>query len=375
MSDTLRNLLEQVLAEGPYLNGGVCRIAADGAVETHVRGPIHPEAKTGPAVSPDLRMRMASISKAVTARVACELAVTGRLDLNAEVAGVLGWGDPPPLMRGVTVRMLLNHTSGLTDHAGYIFDRPTHVVAFIAGRAEQIGSGHRPGAWFKYCNLNYVLLGTVLEAVSGQRFDQLVRRHVLVPADIAGGFNWSGVPVALRGERLPIYQRIGARFVCQTEPDVADWSADIVWGDGRGFSRDAYVPERDTILFSPHAGLRMNVTEAARLARLLGDDTAAGRLQRQTTWTYDAAQPNGTSCDGLYGEVGLGLMIYRHDPRIPGCLIGHAGHALGFTGGVWHNESTGTSLAIALTGSADLTDGLDDEVFFAPAELSLMQAI
>lgn len=378
MFERLKDRLERAVTEGGFLNGGICVIGPDRMERTHVTGIVHPMhmgEETKALTDPGIRMRMASISKAVTGRVACELAAAGELDLDGGVAEILGWSDAPKVLQGVTVRMLLNHTSGLTDAAGYIFERPQSPMGFVAGNAGAIGSGHRPGTWFRYCNLNYVLLGTLLEAVSRQRFDLLARQLVLQPAGIRGGFNWAGVSLPQRDCRLPIYQRFGGRLERQTEPEGADWTADIVWGDGRGYSFDDYVLERDTLLFSPHAGLRLSVVEAARLARLLGDDTAAGRLQRETTWKYDPARPNGNHCDGHFGEFGLGLTIYRNEKRIPGPLVGHAGHALGFTGGVWFNEVSGVAAALFLTGSADLTDGLEDEVFFGPEELSILELL
>ncbi|SDJ99534.1 serine hydrolase domain-containing protein [Aliiruegeria lutimaris] len=376
MFERLKERLEGAVSEGGFLGGGICLIDRDGREQAHVTGRIHPDRPatgSNALADPGMRLRMASISKAATARVACALAVCGMLDLDSEVAGLLE-GDPGTLP-GVTVRMLLNHTSGLTDAAGYIFERPLSPMAFVAANAGAVVSANAPGSWFRYCNLNYVLLGAVLEAVTRRRFDTLAREFVLAPAGIGGGFNWAGVPAAERARRVPLYQWRGAGFEPQTEPEAADWSADIVWGDGRGFSFADYVLQRDTLLISPHAGLRMSVIEAARLARLLGDDSPAGALQRATGWKFTPEAPNGNDCDGHFGEFGLGLTIYRSEKRIPGPLIGHAGHALGFTGGVWFNEDTGVSAGLFLTGSADLTDGLEDEVFYGPEELSLLQVL
>jgi hypothetical protein len=96
-------------------------------------------------------------------------------------------------------------------------------------------------------------------------------------------------------------------------------------------------------------------------------------MQAQVAWQFDPASPNGEDCDGLFTAFGLGLTIYEDHPRIPGHLIGHAGHALGFTGGVWHNVQTGTSHAYFLTGGRDETEGLDTEAFYGAAELAIMQ--
>ena len=61
-----------------------------------------------------------------------------------------------------------------------------------------------PNGYFFYANLNYVLAGAVIEAVTGARFDIVLRRLVLAPLGIGGGFNWAGVADR---NRLPMYQR------------------------------------------------------------------------------------------------------------------------------------------------------------------------
>jgi len=70
--------------------------------------------------------------------------------------------------------------------------------------------------------------------------------------------------------------------------------------------------------------------------------------------------------------MGLGLMRYRDHPRVAAPLFGHAGHALGFTGGVWVNADNGRVTAIFLNGAPDLTEGQEDEAFYDTSELALM---
>jgi len=283
--------------------------------------------------------------------------------------GVLGWQGT----QAVTVRQLLSHTSGLWDHAGYLVADSQSLQAFMAGR--QMESGRVAGCYFAYANLNYILLGHVMEAVTGRRFDRLLRDEVLTPAGIAGGFNWAGVRVDARTNHLPLYQRGDDGLAVQADADDADWQADVIWRGGRGHSFADYRLGQDTSLLSPHAGLRMNIVEAVLLARFLADGSDAARLQGEAAWRFDPALQNGEDCDGLFTAFGLGLTIYENHPRIPGHLIGHAGHALGFSGGVWHNVDTGTSHAYFLTGGRDETEGLDTEAFYSAAELSIMQQL
>ena len=72
--------------------------------------------------------------------------------------------------------------------------------------------------------------------------------------------------------------------------------------------------------------------------------------------------------------MALSLTPYRDHPSVPGDLIGHAGHALGFSGGAWFDRRTGGSFAYALTGVVDATEGSETEAFFAPVELAIFEA-
>jgi CubicO group peptidase (beta-lactamase class C family) len=352
---------------GAYLNAGYAMIGADGRAQVFVTGRIMPNGAAFTDVT--TRVRMASIAKAATARAVCALILRGVLSLDADVWAVLGIRTMQPVM----VRHLLAHTSGLTDHAGYLVEAGESLVQLLSRQG--VASGRVPGAYFAYANLNYIVLGHVMEVVTGQRFDLILQDTVLVPAGIAGGFNWAGVSVADRVNHLALYQQGDDGLTVQADGNDADWQADIIWRGGRGHSFADYRLGQDTSLLSPHAGLRMTIVEAARLARCLGDGSAAAQLQGQVAWQFDPALPNGEACDGLFTAFGFGLTIYDHHPRIPGHLIGHAGHALGFTGGVWHNVVTGVSHAYFLTGGRDETEGLDTEAFYGATELAIMQEL
>lgn len=350
------DLLHQLAKPSGYLAAGISRAGSEQNAETLMFGRLRPEDTTGP-LDPDLRMRCASITKAATARLACELATLGVVDLSSPVADAL-----PKVDGAITFDMLLSHTSGLSDRNGYLTAPgiPPTVLAH-APRTE-------PGAYFHYANLNYVLLGTALEAVTGTRLDLALSQHVLGPADIGGGLNWIGV-----GNRrpLPLYQRIGGLLKLTVDGPDADWDADVIWADGRGYSLDDYQLVRDTCLMSPHAGLRLSLPEMATLARHLGGDSKAAVLQRDVLWRYDGT--NGDWCNGMFPAFARGLCVFDDHPKIPGPLIGHAGHALGFTGGVWWNPDTGIAHAYALTGAADGTLPNGDEPFFPEDELRLLR--
>lgn len=181
---------------GGYLAAGLARIGPDEAETARVFGRAGPDGP--PVTDPGLRLRVASISKAATARA---LVVTAP-DLSADLRDLLDW-DRPAVLR---LDALLSHTSGLTDHAGYVVNPPGSVTAFVD--AHPAATAGRPG-FFRYANLNYVLLGLALERIAGRRFDAVLRETVLGPAGIGGGFNWSGVADR---RALPVWQRRGDRL-------------------------------------------------------------------------------------------------------------------------------------------------------------------
>ncbi|MEO1313775.1 MAG: serine hydrolase domain-containing protein [Pseudomonadota bacterium] len=351
--------MERLVEDGQYLTAGLARISPDGWSE-------HAMVGAGLNRSALPRMRVASISKAATAYATLSLVAEGILSLQEDVLERLGWRGPP----GITLESLLNHTSGLRDDAGYIIQPPDEFADFI-GNARLHS---QPGTFFTYSNLNYMLLGHLLEAAKGASFDAVLRTHALSPAGINGGFNWAGVPPTDRTDRLPMYQRQGADLVLEADGPDADWDADLIWQGGRGVALRDHALGRTTSVFSPHAGLRANVLELAQLARLIGSQSAAGQMMRQETWRYNPTRPNGRDCDGLFPAQGRGVTLYEGHPRIPGPLVGHAGHALGFTGGAWYNTASGTAWAYTLTGSADLTEGQSDEVFYPDEELLFLEA-
>ena len=131
------------------------------------------------------RFRVGSITKTFVATVVLQLVEEGRLDLDRPVAtwlpGVLPGGD------GVTVRHLLNHTSGLPDFdedpawlGGYLTGRTTTPAALLAmALARPVTSS--PGAGWSYSNTNYVVAGMLVEAVTGTTLEHQLRRRIFGP--------------------------------------------------------------------------------------------------------------------------------------------------------------------------------------------------
>ena len=126
-----------------------------------------------------------SVTKSITAVAVMQLAEDGDLDLDAAVSDHLPWlsVEPADYLDRLTVRTLLNQTSGIPTDAGggglrYLEDVPIAVAARELDGVELTGP---PGDRFEYANGNYVLLGALIEAVSGQSYGDFLRARIFDP--------------------------------------------------------------------------------------------------------------------------------------------------------------------------------------------------
>jgi CubicO group peptidase (beta-lactamase class C family) len=135
----------------------------------------------------------ASVTKMLTSAAILTLVRDGRLDLDDRLATVLPSFPEPERGSGITVRRLLEHTSGLhdllADFGPRILEtgeplRPSEVLAWLARRPLDF----EPGTRWVYSNTGYYLLGLVIEAATGERYGEYVRRSVALPLGLEDTF-------------------------------------------------------------------------------------------------------------------------------------------------------------------------------------------
>ena len=123
------------------------------------------------------RLRVASLTKMFTMFGIMQLVEAEAIDLDEDVSKYLGFvlRNPNFPDEKITVRMLASHTSTLRDGNSYSLAPNYSLEEFFkeGGAAYEDGGhfGHEDKHYFKYCNLNYGVLGTIIERVSGKRFD------------------------------------------------------------------------------------------------------------------------------------------------------------------------------------------------------------
>lgn len=192
-----------VMAMGPgVVQGGLDAVPAVGAVaEVRDGGRVWrgtsgvAELGTSRAVPVAARFRAGSISKTFVATVVLQLAAEGRMRLDDPVErwlpGVVPNGE------NITVRQLLNHTSGLYDYKDTLVMPPNAEFYTYQYRtwtaAEQIQRAlahppvfDKPGSRYDYSNTNYLLLGEIIEKVTGQTYGEQIERRLIRPLGLHG---------------------------------------------------------------------------------------------------------------------------------------------------------------------------------------------
>ncbi|MEU6777678.1 serine hydrolase domain-containing protein [Nonomuraea angiospora] len=241
-SQTIDAYLRQAM-ESTGLPGMSVVVTHNGEV-VHAAGYGHDS--EGRPVTANTPMRVASVSKSFTAMAVMTLVERGRIKLDEPVAGQLpGFRMADPRAAAITVRQLLNQTSGLSDTTVDIaaVEGATSLADYTSRLS---GSELRaaPGTRWEYCNVNYDLAARLVEVASGQRFGDYLRERVFGPLGMkssavsdqvvrpADGYNSIFGAWLPRAELSGFLNDSGSGGVVTTAADMGKWLI-AQSGDGR----------------------------------------------------------------------------------------------------------------------------------------------
>ncbi|WHT17851.1 serine hydrolase [Crossiella sp. CA-258035] len=192
---------------------------------------------TGDPVTEHTPMPVASVSKSFTALAVAQLAETGRVGLDRPVRAYLPeFTMADPRVESITVRQLLDQTSGLSDRTFPSFTRPqpnTLAESVASMRSARLAAD--PGTHWEYHNPNFQVAARLVEVVSGQDFNSYLRSHILTPLGMtttrtlntakdlpspSGHLLVLGLPVAL--PEPPAFGN-GSGGMLSTAHDLAAW--------------------------------------------------------------------------------------------------------------------------------------------------------
>ncbi|MBB4154997.1 CubicO group peptidase (beta-lactamase class C family) [Sphingomonas jinjuensis] len=338
------------------------RIAFSTDSVTHIRAHGLADRATGRRVTADSDVRVASISKLVVALGVMRLVEARRLDLDRDVSAYLGWRlrNPGFPDTPITLRLLLSHRSSLTDGADYLIPLGDTLRARVAD-SRAWDAEHRPGSFFRYTNLNFPVVASVIERVTGERFDRAMQRLVIAPLGIDACYGWATCSNGAIAEAVVLYRANGA--VATDDLHGRPPPCPVIAPSGCDLS--LYRPGDNGALFSPQGGLRISTRGLARIGQMLlrkGDGfLSAGSIDEleRVVWIYDGS--NGATAEGPGGGFfcRYGLAMQTLPTSRSGCRddlfgdghqhVGHAGDAYGLKSGLWIDRRAGTGVAYVVT--------------------------
>ena len=338
----------------------------EGEIGSFAEGLADPAA--GRAVTPDDPVRIASVSKLVVAVGVMKLVEQGRLDLDSDVSRWLGWSLRNPSFpdRPITLRQLLSHTSSVRDFEDQYAIPLGVTVQSVMAVPTSWDPKNAPGAGhFKYSNLNFPIVASVVEQVTGERFDQWMRREVIEPMKLDACYNWPTCSDA-KVARAAVLMQDGKAV----RDDLGGKRPDCpVYVDTGPCDLGRWKLGENGALFSPQGGLRISMRDLARVGRmLLNGGTLDGvrilspqsvEAMLRPAWRYDGR--NGDTDHGFYCAYGLAVQLLP--TATPGCKddpvgdgiprLGHAGDAYGLRSGLWIDRANGTGVAYFVTGLSE----------------------
>lgn len=265
LAQLIRNTLDQLVRTNDFSG---CVTVSDGArtIFDECRGLA--ERRFNVPVDRQTKFHIGSMDKMFTAVAIAQLVETGKLSWDDTLALRLP-EYPDQAAKNITVWQLLHHTSGLGDflvpelfeHREKFVD-PVDYLDLIA-RQPKVSA---PGGQWSYSNAGYMLLGRIIENVSGQAYSDYVQRHVFAPAGMeASGFDSLDDVVP----KLAVGYYHEGPF---SDAWKADWFRTLYRGGpaGGGYSTNA-----DLLRFS--AALRAGkLVKPATLAKMFDDEVPAG---------------------------------------------------------------------------------------------------
>jgi len=371
----LTGLALVIVSDGKLVYEG-CLGSRRMAARLSVSGPVAGLGEADLPFDSATRLRVASMSKPVTALGLMCLVERGIFDLDSDVSGYLGFRLRNPHFPDspITTRMLLAHISSLRD-AGFYYPPLGHGIVELfdpEGRYYADGAHFArpkedsskedvdlsPGHFYSYCNLGFGLIGTMIEKVTGKRFDLYMDEEIFKPLGIDGGFN----PALLGDEGYnglsPIYQQDPAgTWVAQIDDYPGQRPSEFVRRELLSGARlEDYRPGTNGTLFSPQGGMRISARDMGRIAlvflgggeapaqaaggregaprpacRVVSAATIAGMAA--PVWRRGASAMGAEPGSDHVLATGLGLMLTAGPFGRPG-LLGHHGSAYGFLGGM-----------------------------------------
>ena len=280
--------------------------------------------------------RIASISKSFVATAIMTLVDEGKLSLDTDAATLLNFPLRNPAYPDdkITVEMLLSHTSSINDSEGYYISYDC-INPVTNPNWRNCYNKYAPGTAYEYCNLNFNLLGIIIEKVSGERFDHYVDRHILQPLAIEGS------------------------SFCVNSVDTVNCATLYAW-NGNAFEPqpqayrpieilDHYRMEVNTVRMSPAGGMKIS---APNLAKYMLMHMNYGKIPLTNRRVMSKKSAQAMQADHTPTKEYYGLALEKSDEFVKGVtLTGHTGGAYGLTSAMFFSPDKHFGFVVICNGS------------------------
>ena len=323
--------------------------------------------------------RIASITKTVSTIALMQLAEQDRVNIDADISNYLGWElrNPNQPDEVITLRHLLGHTSGIRDGEGYgnfisdMFSENLEIRELFSPDggyySEDMFADHPPKEFFSYSNAAWSLVATVVELISGQRFDHYTNEHIFEPLGMNASFNVTD----FSPEEFAALYRLQDGF----------WTPQVdYYGESQPQERapEGYEPGTNGLIYGPQGNLRIDTESLTTLALTLmngGEWQGVQILQGATldemtrpNWIYN--ETNGDTWDDFWMAYGLGIHLITNrdgkDVIFPDrTMFGHAGIAYGLLSDMYIDPDTGSGVIFITNGSNRPFEYAENTAFYA----------
>ncbi len=340
-SDKAEAGIRAIMEQTQVMGLSVAVVKNNKIIYTHSFGLKDLESNT--PLTNDCIFRIASISKSFSATSIMQLAEAKKISLEDDMSKLVGFTIRNPKFPEtvITMRMVLSHRSSINDSQGY-FTLDAINPAKNPNWAKCYND-YEPGTGYMYCNLNYNMTGTIIEKISGERFDQFVKHHILDPLQLYAGYCVDSLDKS-RFASIYEYNTDSAKFIA---------------------SPAAYAPRREEIanyvlgystpIFSPTGGMKISATD---LAKYMIMHSRLGKYNGKRIISKKSARQMQTP---LSDKENYGLAILKNDKLIAGkTMTGHTGSAYGLYSAMFFQPEEKFGIVVISNGcNPGYTDGFN----------------
>lgn len=340
-SDKAEAGIRAIMEQTQVMGLSVAVVKHNKIIYTHSFGWKDRESNT--PLTDDCIFRIASISKSFSATSIMQLAEAKKISLEDDISKLVGFAVRNPKFPEtvITLRMVLSHRSSINDSQGY-FTLDAINPAKNPNWAKCYND-YEPGNGYMYCNLNYNMTGTIIEKISGERFDQYVKHHILDPLQLYAGYCVDSLDKS-RFATIYEYNIDSSKFIA---------------------SPAAYAPRREEIanyilgystpIFSPTGGMKISATD---LAKYMIMHSRLGKYNGKRIISRKSAKQMQTP---LSDKENYGLAILKNDKLIAGkTMTGHTGSAYGLYSAMFFQPEEKFGIVVISNGcNPGYTDGFN----------------